>query len=184
MSARENRRIAEQDGAEFYETPDWGTLALLRYESFEGDILEPCCGAGAMARVLRTAGEVVIASDLYDRGYGAIKDVFEYTSADNFVTNPPFNIASDILDHALKITRRKVCLLLRTAFLESKRRHARFYESRPPSRVYVFSERLSMYPAGYESKSGGTTSYSWFVWDRDCRNAQTQLHWIAPGLKP
>jgi hypothetical protein len=33
-------------------------------------IWEPCCGDGAMARVLEAHGHHVVATDLVDRGYG------------------------------------------------------------------------------------------------------------------
>lgn len=183
-----NRRKVEDNGPDFYPTPAWGTLALLKYETFEGNILEPCCGEGDMSRVLEAQGYDVTSSDLYDRGYGKQQDFFEVMDTyDNVVTNPPFNIAEDILEHALKITNNKVCLLVRTAFLESRGRYNKFYKSNPPARVWVFSERLSMYPKGYEVKGGGTTSYSWMVWDKTSIVPPlfgTKLNWIEPGLKP
>ena len=97
-----NRRIVSSEGDDWYPTPAWGTEALLKYETFEGNILEPCCGDGSMSKVLKTTGNTVISSDLVDRGYGEVKDFFEVTNKyDNIVTNPPYNIASKILDHAL-----------------------------------------------------------------------------------
>ncbi len=178
-----NRRLIKTEGPDFYPTPAWGTKALLYEVSFEGHILEPCCGDGAMSKVLGDHGYVVYSSDIVDRGGpGIVQDFFEINVAyDNIVTNPPFNIAEDILEHALYLTKHKVCLLLRTAFLESKRRWEKFYKSNPPSLVLVFSERLSMYPKGYPVKGGGTTSYAWFVWDKS--GTDTIIKWVPPGLK-
>lgn len=179
-----NRRLVEAEGPDFYPTPAWGTLALLRYVTFTGLINEPCCGDGAMAEVLKTAGYPVRSSDIISRGYGSTFDFLKiHTRLENVVTNPPFNVAEDILEHALAITNQKVCLLLRTAFLESKRRYEKFYKARPPTQLLVFTERLSMFPKGYDAKSGGTTSYSWFIWDMTVPQGETRITWIEPGLK-
>src|SRR5947208_1977198 len=87
-----NRRLLDTSGPDFYPTPAWGTKALLRYEVFQGPVLEPCCGNGAMAKVLEETGYKVIASDLHDRGYGTTRDFFDYKPKEalNIVTNPPF----------------------------------------------------------------------------------------------
>ncbi len=183
-----NRRVLAKEGPDFYPTPSWGTKLLLVNENFNGTILEPCAGNGAMAEeiVMVYGRNNVVASDLYDRGYGTGGvDVFSITArTTNFVTNPPFNIASEILEHALDITDEKVCLLLRLAFVESKNRYERFYRTNPPTRVWVFSERLSMYPEGYPVKGGGTTCHAWFVWSKKEKQGSTELKWFPTGWKP
>lgn len=179
-----NRRKIDNDGQEFFPTPEWCTKSLLNYERFSGKVVDGCCGDGAMAKVISDYGYTVIASDLYDRGYGEQRDIFDYEyPIDNFVTNPPYNIASEILEHALKITENKVCLLLRTAFLESVGRYNKFFKEHPPTRVYVFSERITMYPNGVKTKGSGTTCYSWFVWDKNDTSHKSTLLWIEPGFK-
>ena len=180
-----NRRSVELSGPDFYPTPKWGTLALLENLKFSGEILEPCCGDGAMSEILIEAGYTVKSSDIADRGYGKVRDFLSVTETqDNIVTNPPFNIAAELINHALKITAGKACFLLRTAFLESRRRYEMFFQPQPPCTVLVFSERLSMYPKGATVKGGGTTSYSWFIWDMKSETKETHIKWIKPGLKP
>jgi len=179
-----NRRLVDASGPDYYPTPAWGTLALLRAVSFDGYILEPCCGDGAMSEVIKAYGYQVISSDIVDRGYGSAVDFLDIRERhDNIVTNPPFNIAEELLLHALNIANYKVCFLLRTAFLESKRRFYSIFIRTPPTKVLVFSERLSMYPARQEVKGGGTTSYAWFVWDLNVVGAKTTIEWVPPGLK-
>lgn len=182
-----NRRIVEGEGADWYPTPSWGTKALLKYVKFDGKIWEPCCGDGAMSKVLEEHGYDVISTDLYERGYGkgGIDFLQQNVKVNNIVTNPPFNIAEDILEKALSLTNKKVCLLLRTAFLESVSRYNKFYSDpdKRPSMVLTFSQRLSMYPAGAKVKGGGTTSYSWFIWDNENKTEDTILRWIEPGIK-
>lgn len=177
-----NRRIVEE-GPDFYPTPRWATLALLEHVKFAGTILEPCCGEGDMSLVLEEAGYRVVSFDLHARGYGRRKDFFKVTTEySNIVTNPPFGIAEQILEHALSLSTGKVCLLLRLAFLESKKRYESFYSKNPPSKVLVFSERLSLYPKDSKSTGGGTTAYGWFIWEKRIKGA-TRLEWIKPGLK-
>ena len=180
-----NRRLVTAGGPDFYPTPSWGTQALLNHIRFRGSIFEPCCGDGAMAEVIKAAGFSVEASDVVYRGYGKCIDFLDVTERkDNIVTNPPFNAAEKLLAHALKLARYKVCFLLRTAFLESRRRYEKFYATNPPSTLLVFSERLSMYPKGSEVDGGGTMSYAWFVWDKTDHSGVVKVLWIPPGLKP
>jgi len=45
--------------------------------------------------------------DLHDRGYGKLRDVFSYESeVENIVTNPPFNIAEQIILHMMPLFQR------------------------------------------------------------------------------
>jgi hypothetical protein len=182
-----NRRTAKIEGtdSDFYPTPTWGTKALLHYEGFKGTVDEICCGEGDMSKVLINAGYKVRSSDLHNRGYGEVKDFLKSNRRrKNICTNPPFNIANEIVTHALKLTKRKACFLLRTAFLESITRYEKIFRVNPPTRVYTFTERLSMYPKGSEVKGGGTTSYSWFIWDLENESKETRMFWIQPGFKP
>lgn len=179
---RFNQRVIELQGPDFYPTPAWGTAALLRHVKFAGTILEPCCGDGAMAEVLEKYGYGVHAFDLHDRGYGKVQDFLKFNrTVDNIVTNPPFNIAELVLSRALQLASYKVCLLLRLPFLESAKRYALF-KRRPPEKVLVFSERLSIYPKGKSMKNGGTTPYAWFVWNRHYKGPTT-IEWIEPRPK-
>jgi hypothetical protein len=177
-----NRRTADFDGADFYPTPHWATKALCDFETFNGSIWEPCCGEGDISMVLSGYGRYpdITSSDLFDRGFGYVMDAFENTKQyDNIITNPPYAIAEKLLEHFVDIYNQKMAMLVRTAFLESKKRYDGLYKDNPPARVYVFSQRVSMYPKGYEIKSGGTTSYSWIVWDKQ-HEGPTELKWIPP----
>lgn len=179
-----NRRTVAQ-GADFYPTPAWATEALLAYETFEGTIWEPACGDGAMSKVLERAGYMVSSSDLHDYGYGTPGvDFLTHRSfqPDNIVTNPPFNLAESFVKQGLAHVQNKLCLLLRLAFLESATRYRSIYSITPPSRVYVFSERITMYPSGEKTAGSGTTAYGWFVWDLHAAGPP-ELRWIAPGFK-
>lgn len=178
------KRFADLDGPDFFPTPAWATRALIDNEKFEGEIWDPACGDGAMARVLEATGCPIIATDLHDRGYGVGGyDFLRPTrTADNIVTNPPYNCAEGFVTSGVKHARRKFALLLRLAFLEGANRAKTIFTDCPPARVWVFSERITFYPSGVDPKGSGTTAYAWFVWDKNAPN-RTELRWLKPGYK-
>ena len=178
------KRFADLNGPDFFPTPIWATHALVDNERFSGDVWECACGDGAMSSVLEQAGNEVISSDLYDRGYGEIDHDFLTSSrqAANIVTNPPYNAAEGFVRAGLDKAGSKFALLLRLAFLEGANRQRTIFSEAPPSRVWVFSERITFYPASAERKGSGTTAYAWFVWDKDAASG-TELKWFTPGYK-
>jgi hypothetical protein len=178
------KRFADLDGPDYFPTPRWATFALIDNEKFSGDIWECACGDGAMARVLEETGCNVPSSDLFNRGYGEVGQDFTRADrvADNIVTNPPYNSAEGFVAAGVRQCRRKFALLLRLAFLEGANRANTIFAKSPPSRVWVFSERITFYPAGAVQKGSGTTAYAWFVWDKDATGG-TELRWFAPGYK-
>lgn len=179
------KRFADLEGPDFFPTPAWATHALIDNERFEGTIWEPACGDGAMAKVLGRTGCCVEASDLYDRGYGDSGVDFLSTTrrADNIVTNPPYNAAEGFVEVGIANVRHKLALLLRLAFLEGANRQRTIFGKVPPARVWVFSERITFYPAGAVQKGSGTTAYAWFVWDKAVTSRVTDLKWLPLGYK-
>lgn len=181
-----NRRLVPNFGNDFYATPEWATKALLENETFHDHILEPCCGDGSMSSPLQESGYTVISSDKYDRGFGSVKDAFQYKDPiPNIITNPPFNIAERLFHHLYPLVERKLCFLLRTAFLEGSRRYNTIFKLTPPTKVYVFSERLTMYPGSLKNNVGnGAMSFSWFVFDKESNHKIPEIKWITPGTRP
>jgi len=178
------KRFADLDGPDFYPTPRWATHALVESESFVGDIWEPACGDGSMSEVLATTGNDVISSDLYDRGYGdaGIDYLGTKRRVTNVITNPPYNAAEGFVATSLQVVEKKFALLLRLAFLEGANRANTIFHKNPPSRVWVFSERITFYPKGAVVAGSGTTAYAWFVWDK-ANDKPTELAWLKPGFK-
>lgn len=119
-------------------------------------------------------------SDLHDRGYGDVGIDFLTAKrrAENIVTNPPYNSAESFVAAGLEKAKRKFALLLRLAFLEGANRANTIFSRNPPSRVWVFSERITFYPAGAVQKGTGTTVFAWFVWA-----SGSEMKWFKPGYK-
>jgi hypothetical protein len=178
------KRFADLNGPDFFPTPEWATHALMDNERFEGNVWEPACGDGSMAEVIKHYGNDVMASDLFDRGYGEFGIDFLITGkvADNIITNPPYNAAEGFICAGLKKSRRKFALLLRLAFLEGANRQRTIFKVNPPARIWIFSERITFYPAGQIQAGSGTTAYAWFIWDHS-HIGVTELKWLPLGYK-
>lgn len=180
------QRKADLGGADFYPTPKWCTEALCAVEKFEGTIWEPACGKGDMVfELLKRTGCDIKSSDLNDHGLPTIGIDFLTSSqtCPNIVTNPPYNLAEAFVHKALELAQRKVCLLLRLAFLEGSGRAERIFADNPPARIWVFSERITFYPDGIQTAGSGTTAYAWFVWDKQATGPKPVVGWLK-GYKP
>ena len=120
-----------------------------------------------MSRVLEAAGYNVISTDLEPRNYGAQLDFLEARQllAPNVVTNPPFKIALEFVEHALNLGAEKVALLCKLAFLEGSKR-ATWLENSPLKNVWVFKSRLTLYRDGIKMTNSGMIAFAWFVWER------------------
>src|SRR3954470_20929238 len=137
------QRFEPKDSADDFPTPPWATRALVEHVLDNKNALrrmsclEPACGAGHMAKVLKEYVGEVHAFDAYDYGYGATRDFLTYPNETNAVdwviTNPPFRLAEEFVLRALRIARRGVAIFARTVFLESDRRYKKIFRSRPPS---------------------------------------------------
>lgn len=165
---------------DFYPTPKNVTEALLRREYFFGSVWECACGKGDISKVLIQNGYTdVISTDLIDYGYGKSGiDFLETTKllGDNIITNPPFKLAAQFAEHALRLGADKVCLLCKLAFLESEERRKIFMKF-PPKWVYVFSKRILLTRNGEEPRGSGMIAFAWFVWEKNW-HGHPSIDWI------
>jgi hypothetical protein len=161
----------ERQDKDFYPTPAWVTEALLRTVCLPKRIWEPCCGDGAMARVLESHGHHVVATDLVDRGYGEGDRDFLMESrlpdgVTAVVTNPPYGktLLPKIVDHALELTRPvggMVALLVnvqwQTAAENSKRLRIPVFDA-----SVILTDRIRFIPDTDERPG---EDHCWLVWD-------------------
>src|SRR5215471_6763266 len=79
---------------DFYVEPPWVVHLLLDVESFEGEVLDPCCGSGTIPSVCLQRGIPARGSDIVGRGFGEVCDLFTITEpVDNIVSNVPYGMA-------------------------------------------------------------------------------------------
>lgn len=194
-SAMRHRAPLSERGNDLYETPPVATHALLDVlqdvgEPIKGPVWEPCCGKGAISRVLESRGLDVISTDLVDYGFGRagrdfLMESFLPVGVTAIVTNPPYKLASECAAHAIRLAPR-VFMLLRLAFLEAgdataanlaRRERAFALDGGRLARVIVFANRLPMmHRDGWDgNKVSSGAAFAWFCWDREHQGPAT-LH--------
>ncbi|TVV76573.1 SAM-dependent methyltransferase [Sphingomonas solaris] len=185
------QRTEPSDSPDDFPTPPWATRALLEHVigsagHKEQSCLEPACGAGHMAKVLKEYFGEVRASDAYEYGYAPVRDFLTYpyetNAVDWVITNPPFRLAEDFVLRALSVSRRGVAILARTVFLESSGRYNRIFRDTPPSAFAQFVERVPMVKGRLDMNASTATGYAWLVWDKGSTGGP-RLVWIPPCRK-
>lgn len=179
---------------DLYETPDVAVEALLRVEKLPHHIWEPACGRGRIVNILRGRGHTVWATDLNDLGCPNSENRIDFLmerqsrfDTEAIVTNPPFKLAEEFVEHALFLAPR-VIMLLRFAFYESDRR-SKILENCGLARIYCFRKRLPMmHRDGWEGrKANSGMAFAWYVWDRSYIGLPTTVHrisWETGGASP
>jgi hypothetical protein len=170
---------------DFYATPSWVSECLLRHVDLRGPVWEPCCGDGAIARVIAGQGHTVVASDLADYGFGTGGvDFFACTTPLDgcraVVTNPPYgdggsaekpvaNVSLAMLRfvrHALAVTatvQGQLALLVRFQWIAGKRA-ASLISSGPFDCVIALTRRIRWFDRGALTNSG-QHHHAWIVFD-------------------
>jgi hypothetical protein len=150
---------------DFYPTtPEcvYSFLALERDHLKGMKILEPCCGDGAISKILIQEGFEVESADLFDRGYGEVGKDFLWTmetSCQALITNPPFKLAEAFIYHALEVLEVEyMAMLLKSQYWHAKGRSALFAKH-PPAVVYPMTWRPD-----FLGKGSPTMDCQWTVW--------------------
>jgi hypothetical protein len=187
-----------------YPTPPWSTRAMIKtlrqycwVPSLDGSgsCWEPASNRGFMVRPLREFFKTVWHSDVHDYGAGAFVDDFLLPSVkdgialvpDWIITNPPFVMGTEFIQCALDRAQIGVAMLVRSSFLEGKKRYERIFRDLPPQFVMVYVERVPMVSGRCAQDATTATAYSWLVWVRESpvtpwqiRDGQPRVIWIPP----
>lgn len=169
---------------QFHKTAQEATKALMKIEGrrLPRKLLEPCCGDGAIVKVLRNSGFLVDASDVVKRGCprSSVKDFVrhEFKGVKGIVTNPPYRLATEMLMKALS-TSPYVAFLCQLNFLAGI--HRMRTHQRSLSRIIVFSRRLPMmHRENYKGKKAGSWfDHAWFIFDQRRPNGGTPLTYFV-----
>lgn len=199
------QRFEPHDSLDDFPTPPWATRALCEFIASLGfdlalsDVREPCANRGFMVKPLLEYFGHVQASDIMDYGVGfRVRDYLfgpdaHFDHTDWTFINPPFRLAQQFIERALRLSRHGVVVIARSAFSEGQDRARDLFIPRAPSYELQFSERVVMLKgrlvrAGaidpMAEKPGTTastaTAYSAFVWlKRDPVPADTRKRWLA-----
>lgn len=174
-AARERKsHLWARDPDDWYVEPLWCAEALFAAVRFDGLIYDPCCGLGRILDAARAAGYETAGADIRDRGARerhpfALRNFFARGySVPNIVCNPPYKFGDRFVALAVERARFKTAVLLRAQWANGGAR-SRWLEGLPLRYVLALSPRPSMPPgavvAADEPVGGGTTDYSWFVFE-------------------
>lgn len=182
-----NAHVWTREQHDHYVEPSWAVELLADAEPFPNRIWDPCCGFGTIPEVFLLRGHAVVATDLIDRGYGVGGQNFLAMSpktllpTEAIVFNPPYKLAEQMVDQALRFSTKKVAALLPLQWLGSQARADQFSSSWPLTRVYVLSRRPSMLPGWKlkqgEKATGGSKDFAWFVFEHG-HTGETALRWL------
>lgn len=208
-------KFAKRHPLDWYVEPEWAVVQLLFalgkfvQEKGAGEaIWDPSCGRGSIPIVFDAWGHPVHFSDVvenvdWDGFYDPENAPRAFFSADfletqeapgpcSIVCNPPYSyrkgIAEAFVRHALKLSSRRVCVLLPSKWLASQVRYELFAVDHPPQAVLHFTTRPSMPPGdrihlmGSRAFRGGMVDYCWIVWNvrEPTAPGATRTVWLPP----
>ena len=118
--------------------------------------LEPCRGDSRIFNYLISKGLNTKWAEISE-GIDYLTTPFE--KVDLILTNPPFSLAQEFIEKAIKEAD-TVIMLLRLNYLGSQKRNI-FWNKFPPTALHVLSKRPSFTGSGTDA-----TEYAWFIWDK------------------
>lgn len=140
--------------------------------------LEPACGDGAIVKVLKEYGfKDVKAFDL-EQGHNFL---IYWDIVDQIITNPPYSLAYEFIQHAKDITKRRFAFLLPLSYLHGKQRFDNIWKDREFAlrSVSVFT-RYPLFgdPLREDGKTHtGMMVFAWFFWEKGYYGAP-QIQWL------
>lgn len=172
-----NNAKGQRRKSDFYETPYTITEHLLAVEDFDKSltVCEPACGNNAIVRVLKKYWKDVTYYDI-ERNFLTVNERYDY-----IITNPPFSLSYEFIQHAKECARVKFAFLLPLSYLHGKKRYDNIYSDRKYGlkKVYIFTR----YPMlGEKLREDGKYNtgmivYGWFIFENRYNNFPT-IHWL------
>lgn len=209
-SAVMQQRQEARDALDDFPTPMWATRALCEWLTDDQHLLghqlvrEPCANRGYMAIPLKEYFSTVEAFDVHDYGvgypvhdylFGPLPDLVDWT-----VMNPPFRLAQQFIERALKTSKQGVAVFCRSAFLEGGQRFLDLFSKQPPSMILQFTERVVLHKGvmrqagekywdaaandgeGKMRRASSATAYCWIIWEAPVGHT-SGFDWIAPSRR-
>jgi hypothetical protein len=147
-----------------YETPAWVTDLVVDFLGIDEPVWEPACGTGKMVSALRDRGISVYASDI-ESGEDFLQAAEMPAGCKTVVTNPPFNLAQDFIECALRLTKPVegvVAMLLRADFDHAKTRRHLFGDCVAFRAKLALTKRIRWFADSIGSPS---INHCWLIWD-------------------
>lgn len=184
MSSTNRSNARDTHISDYYVTPVASIKDFLREQKFidfeNKVVLDPCAGgdnshAMSYPEALKELCQVSTI-DIREDSLAKLKQDYLLTKLDHqpdvIITNPPFNLALEIIEKALQDVKPEgfVVMLLRLNFFGSQKRKP-FFEKYQPLATYVHSQRMKF------TNTSGTDSieYMHCIWQKGLHPEFTQL---------
>lgn len=150
-----------------YNTPEWVTQALIPHLPRRPRRIWECAvGEGRMAATLHFAGFEVVASDImYGEDGDFLKKIGAPAPTDAIITNPPYALAVEFIEHALELTFAQegfVAMLLRVDFDSAATRRILFADCDLFAKKVILVKRIVWFDNGDAAPS---FNHAWYIWD-------------------
>lgn len=171
---------------DFYETPGYVTEQLTRLVYFNGTVLDPCYGNGALIRDLKDCD--IVTNDFYSSAdykldATTLASWREFPKFDWCVVNPPFNKAHEILPLGFQFAERGLCALVRLTYLEPCITRRQFLKEHSDCLKWAifFSPRIRFRK---DTKTTDSATVCWLVWDKkfswDMQGMHCPFNFVTP----
>lgn len=188
MIGASNHTNKERQTEDYYATDPVAIDGLKKVFDIPQNVWECACGEGHLSKRLEELGHKVESTDLIDRGFGIggvdfLKCEKRTSECECILTNPPYKYATEFVIHALDLLPigGYCIMLLKTTFLEGKKRYNKLFSEQQPKYVFQFVSRVLCAKNGdFEGMikgGGGVLSYAWFVWEKGYKG-DTIVRWI------
>lgn len=191
----------ERAQLDFYCTPPeevTNILELLGIDFSGSIILEPSAGEGHMVKGIQgyldkhsQKPKILLATEIMEREpligariffgerYDFLSDDYPQSSADYIIMNPPYSTIEPFCIRGLEIAKKGMLVLGRLQFLEGKSRYDNLLKENPPSKVYVYIDRIKCYKNGdFTQNESSAQAYAWFYWDKEDKSGETKVYWM------
>ena len=206
IAAHNGKGKSDRQEDDFYATDPKAIEALVNAPTIYGRIawkyLEYCkddyfiwecaAGNGNLYNWLKEHGYNVIASDIKFRGaQGVIEGLdflktypynkFEGAAAhpNVILTNPPYSLATEFIEHALEILPDGglYIALMNITYLAGQERYRRVYSNGSLRELYVFSKRVECWKNNIPSRHSSIANYAWYVFQKGYIGKPT-IYWL------
>lgn len=184
------KRVEPKISLDDFPTPPWATRSVCEWLEQKGidianmKVREPAANRGHMVKPLSEYFREVEGSDIHDYGYGFPVRNFvteeDFSEVDFTITNPPFILAKDFVEKALRTSKIGVAVIVRLAFIEGKDRYNNLFKEKPPSYLLQYVERVGMCKGTIKKDVSTATAYCWLVWLKDDDSGECKINWIEP----
>lgn len=135
-------------------------------------IFDPCCGSGNVVRALSNLKHDAWGKDL-EGGYDYLKDRSWHEA---IVTNPPYGLAQEFIEHALAHST-FVAMLLRTDYDHAKTRRHLFKDCKSFSKMIRLNNRVVFIKRTDGIKPAPSFNHTWFIWDHARERGEPTVGW-------